>query len=65
VARWVVNEPCETERARYRRFGSELRALKQRISLRQEPPSEEDVAIALTALLVIAGRSESSAPHRG
>ncbi|HLV20869.1 MAG TPA: hypothetical protein VKZ49_08300 [Polyangiaceae bacterium] len=56
VARWIVNEPCETERARYRAFGVELRALKSRILRRPIPPSEEEIEIALTALLALAGR---------
>jgi len=58
VARWIVNEPSESERARYRRFGSELRALKLRILNRPCPPSEEEVEIALVAMLVLAGRNE-------
>jgi hypothetical protein len=57
VAHWVVNEPSELERARYRRFGAELRALKRRIQARPTPPSEEEIEIALTALLALAGRS--------
>lgn len=56
VARWIVNEPSELERARYRRFGAELRALKQRIDARPSPPSEEEIEIALTALLALSGR---------
>jgi hypothetical protein len=58
VARWIVNEPSDVERARYRRFGAELRVLKQRISARSQPPTEEEIEIALTALLVLAGRPE-------
>jgi hypothetical protein len=64
VAHWVVNEPSEAERARYRCFGAELRAVKQRIDARPTPPSEEEIEIALTALLVIAGRHASRA-HTG
>jgi hypothetical protein len=56
VAEWVVNESSEEERARYRRFGAELRALKARVQARPQPPSEEEIEIALTALLAIAGR---------
>ena len=56
VAHWVVNEPSETERFRYRRFGAELRAVKDRIAARPAPPSEEELEIALTALLVLSGR---------
>jgi hypothetical protein len=56
VARWVINETDEFERARYRSFGSELRAVKARISARNEPPTEEEIEIALTALLALAGR---------
>jgi hypothetical protein len=57
VARWVVSESSESERARYRRFGAELRAMQARIFARATPPSEEEVEIALAALLAIAGRS--------
>ncbi len=56
VAHWVVNEHSETERYRYRRFGAELRAVKARIAARAEPPSEEELEIALTALLALSGR---------
>jgi len=56
VAQWVVKEPDERERARYRRFGAELRAVKARINARAAPPSEEELEIALTALLVLVGR---------
>ena len=56
VAHWVVSESREEERARYRRFGAELRALKKRIQARSTPPSEEEIEIALTALLALAGR---------
>jgi hypothetical protein len=58
VAHWVVSESSEEERARYRRFGAELGKLKKRIQARTTPPSEEEIEIALTALLAIAG-------HRG
>ncbi len=56
VAHWVVNERSEAERNRYRRFGAELRAVKDRIAARPEPPSEEELEIALTALLALSGR---------
>ena len=56
VAHWVINEPSEVERGRYRRFGAELRALKDRIAARPAPPSSEEIEIALTALLVLSGR---------
>lgn len=55
VARWVIEERSEAERARYRRFGAELRAVKLRMLARAEPPSEEELAIALTALLALSG----------
>jgi hypothetical protein len=57
VAQWVVDATTVEERARYRRFGVELSALKRRIAARSEPPSEEEVEIALTALLALAGRA--------
>jgi hypothetical protein len=56
VARWVLAEQDGLQRARYRAFGSELRAVKARIQARTEPPTQEEVEIALTALLVLAGR---------
>jgi hypothetical protein len=57
VARWIVNEPSELERARYRIFGAQLRAVKQRIDARPTHPSEEEVEIALTAALALALRT--------
>jgi hypothetical protein len=61
VARWIVNEPSELERARLRAFGAELRAMKTRIQRRPTPPSEEELEIALTALLALAGRKSQHA----
>lgn len=61
VAHWVVNESSEVERHRYRCFGAELRAVKARIAARPQPPSEEELEIALTALLVLSGRRQRSA----
>ncbi|MEZ4225183.1 MAG: hypothetical protein R3B13_29800 [Polyangiaceae bacterium] len=55
VARWVVNESDELERARYRAFGADLRGLKERILARPNPPSEEEVEIAITAMLALVG----------
>jgi hypothetical protein len=60
VARWIVNEPSERERARLRMFGAELRAMKLRIQRRATPPSEEEIEIALTAMLALAGRTQLS-----
>jgi hypothetical protein len=60
VARWVINESSEAERARLRMFGAELRAMKTRIQRRPTWPSEEELEIALTAMLAIAGRSQVS-----
>jgi hypothetical protein len=56
VAEWVVGESDAKERARYRVFGSELRAVQRRISARSLPPTHEEIEIALTAVLALAGR---------
>ncbi len=56
VAEWVVRERNERERARYRRFGAALSTLKARIAARSVPPTEEELEIAMTAMLVILGR---------
>ena len=65
VAHWVVSESSEAERARLRRFGAELRAVKARIAARPTPPSEEEIEIALTALLAIAGRRRAEKTEAG
>jgi hypothetical protein len=57
VAEWVVREQSARERARYRRFGAELSSLKARIAARPVPPTEEELEIAMTAMLVIVGRA--------
>jgi len=57
VAEWVVKATTPEERARYRRFGVELSGLKRRIAARSQPPSEEEVEIALIALLALSGRA--------
>lgn len=56
VAEWVVSERNELERARYRMFGAELSKVQARISKRPAPPTEEEIEIALTALLALSGR---------
>ena len=56
VAEWVVRERSERERARYRLFGAKLSSLKARIAARPVPPTEEELEIAMTAMLVIMGR---------
>ncbi len=56
VAEWVVGEADHHERARYRVFGSELGAVKRRISARSAPPTREEIEIALTAVLALSGR---------
>jgi hypothetical protein len=56
VAEWVLNAPSDVERARYRHFGAELGAVQRRMNARSTPPTEEEVEIALTAVLAISGR---------
>lgn len=56
VAEWVVDSGDDLERARYRVFGSELGAVKRRISARTSPPTHEEIEIALTAVLALSGR---------
>lgn len=56
VAEWVVGERDDLERARYRVFGSELGAVQRRISARSSPPTNEEIEIALTAVLALSGR---------
>jgi len=56
VAEWVLLSPCDTERATLRSFGAELGAVQRRIQLRTEPPTEEEIEIALTAVLALANR---------
>jgi hypothetical protein len=56
VAEWVLGEADDHERARYRVFGSELSAVKRRISARTSPPTHEEIEIALTAVLALSGR---------
>ena len=45
---------------RLRRFGAELRAVKARIERRPQPPTQEEVEIALIALLALSGPLRSS-----
>jgi len=63
VARWVIETPDAQERARYRVFGSSLRELKCRIVARHTPPTQEEIEIALTVLLLLAGRRAGIASH--
>lgn len=56
VARWVLEAPNDLERARYRLFGAELGAVQRRIQARSTPPTQEEIEIALLAVLAISGR---------
>ena len=62
VARWVIDAPSAAERARYRFFGSGLREFKSRVVARGTPPTREEVEIALTVLLLLAGRRAGIRP---
>ena len=63
VDRMLVLTVDEQERARYRVFGSTLRELKCRIVARHTPPTQEEIEIALTVLLLLAGRRAGIASH--
>jgi DNA topoisomerase IB len=56
VAQWVMQSETEKERAVLRYFGAELGAVQRRIRLRTEPPSEEEIEIALTAVMALVHR---------
>ena len=56
VAQWILGARTETERAVLRYFGGELGAVQRRIQRRQQPPSEEEIEIALTAVLALMHR---------
>lgn len=56
VAKWVLQSPTEDERAILRYFGAELGAVQRRIKRRSEPPTEEEIEIALTAVLALVHR---------
>jgi len=64
VARWILESPTEHDRAVFRYFGAELGPVQRRIRLRNEPPTEEEVEIALTAVLALMKRrsDEESLP---
>lgn len=56
VAQWVLSSPSDSERAALRYFGAELGAVQRRIQLRQEPPTAEEIEIALTAVFALVKR---------
>ncbi len=56
VAEWVMQSASDRERAALRYFGAELGAVQRRIRSRTEPPSAEDIEIALTAVLALVNR---------
>lgn len=60
VARWVLDSPNEAERNALRFFGAELGAVQRRIQRRAEPPTEEEIEIALTAVLALVHRRAES-----
>lgn len=57
VAGYVLSTACEQERAVLRHFGTELAAVQRRIQRRPVPPSEEEIEIALTAVLALSRRA--------
>jgi hypothetical protein len=64
VAEWVLECPSEQERAVLRYFGAELGAVQRRIRCRRQPPTEEEVEIALAAVwALMARRARPEAPH--
>lgn len=56
VAEWVLDSADELDRARLRAFGSELGKVQARIGARTSPPTQEEIEIALTAVLALSGR---------
>jgi hypothetical protein len=60
VARWVLESPSQAEKNALRYFGAELGAVQRRIRRRMEPPTEEEVEIALTAVLALVHRRAES-----
>lgn len=56
VAEWVLHSPTPQERAALRTFGGELGAVQRRMRRRTEPPTEEEIEIALTAVLALVHR---------
>lgn len=60
VAQCVLESPTEEERAILRYFGAELCAVQRRIRRRSEPPTEEEIEIALTAVLALVHRRRGS-----
>lgn len=56
VAEWVLRTPCAQERATLRQFGAELGAVQRRIRCRSVPPTQEEIEIALTAVLALVNR---------
>jgi hypothetical protein len=63
VAEWVMESPSEEERATLRYFGAELGAVQRRMRRRMELPTEEEIEIALTAVLALVHRRTGS-EHR-
>lgn len=63
VAEWVLQSGSERERATFRYFGAELGAVQRRIRLRTEPPTAEEIEIALTAVLALVQR-KARAEHQ-
>lgn len=56
VARWTKDAPSERDRHYYRQFGSKLLELKRQLSTLPEPPSREDLEVALTMMLKLAAQ---------
>jgi hypothetical protein len=57
VASWIVDEQSAAERAALRCFGGELGAVQRRIRGRKAPPTQEEIEIALTAVLALSRRA--------
>jgi len=56
VADWVSKAGTDLERAVLRYFGAELGAVQRRIRHRAEPPTQEEIEIALTAVMALMNR---------
>jgi hypothetical protein len=61
VAEWILRCECERERQVLRGFGAELGAVQRRIRCRQQPPTSEEIEIALTCVMALVGRKVSAA----
>ncbi|MCU0693868.1 MAG: hypothetical protein MUF54_20970 [Polyangiaceae bacterium] len=56
VRRWIAEAPSDVSRHHYRQFGTKLLELKRKLAELPQPPTREDLEVAMSMMLKFAAQ---------